>query len=50
MQTKAGRELTEKLALDLLERDGIPVIWLLHLTAVKAQAMGTRGRPRPCLR
>ena len=50
MQTKAGRDLTEKLALNLLERDGIPVIWLLHLTAVKAQAMGTRGRPRPCLR
>ncbi len=40
MRTKAGRELTEKLALDLLERDGIPVIWLLHLTAAKAYGDG----------
>ena len=40
MQTKAGRDLAEKLALNLLERDGIPVIWLLHLTAVKAHGDG----------
>jgi hypothetical protein len=43
MQTKAGRELTEKLALELLERDGMPVIRLLHLTA--AEAYGD-GQPR----
>jgi hypothetical protein len=40
MQTKAGREFTEKLALDLLEREGIPVIWLLHLTAARAHGDG----------
>jgi hypothetical protein len=40
MQTKAGREWTEKLALDLLERDGMRVIWLLHLTAAKAHGDG----------
>jgi hypothetical protein len=40
MQTKAVRELTEKLALELLERDGMPVIWLLHLTAAKARGDG----------
>ena len=28
--------MTETLALNLLERDGIPVIWLLHLAAAKA--------------
>jgi len=45
MQTKAGRELTEKLALIQLERDGMPVIWLLHLTAAKALGDGhARGR------
>ena len=45
MQTKAGRELTEKLALNQVERDGIPVIWLLHLTAAKALGDGhARGR------
>jgi hypothetical protein len=40
MQTKAVRELTEKLALNLLERDGIRVIWLLHRTAVQARGDG----------
>jgi hypothetical protein len=40
MQTQAVRELTEKLALELLERDGMPVIWLLHLTAAKAYGDG----------
>jgi len=43
MQTKACRALTEKAALDLLERDGIAVIWLLHLTATKAYR---EGHPR----
>jgi hypothetical protein len=43
MQTNAIRELTEKLALNLLERDGLSVIWLLHRTA--AQALGD-GHPR----
>jgi hypothetical protein len=43
MQTKACRALTEKVALDLLERDGIAVIWLLHLTATKAYR---EGHPR----
>jgi hypothetical protein len=43
MQTKAGRAMTERLALDLLERDGSAVIWLLHLTA--ARACGD-GHPR----
>src|SRR5438477_6613922 len=40
MQTEAGRELTEKLALELLECDGLPVIWLLHLTAARARGDG----------
>jgi hypothetical protein len=40
MQTKAARELAEKLALELLERDGMPVIWLLYLTAAKAYGDG----------
>jgi hypothetical protein len=39
-QTKARRTLTEKLALDLLERDGIAVIWNIHLTAVEAYRDG----------
>jgi hypothetical protein len=43
MQTKACLALTEKVALDLLERDGIAVIWLLHLTATKAYR---EGHPR----
>ena len=40
MQTKLGREFTEKLALDLMERDGMPVIWLLHLAAARAHGDG----------
>jgi hypothetical protein len=40
MQTKACRDYAEKVALDLLERDGIAVIWLLHLTATQAYRDG----------
>ena len=43
MQNTAVRELAEKVALELLERDGMPVIWLLHLTAAKAHR---EGHPR----
>ena len=42
MQNTAVRELAEKVALELLERDGMPVIWLLQLTAAKAQGDGQR--------
>jgi hypothetical protein len=35
-----ARRLNEELALDLLKRDGIAVIWLLHLTAAKAHREG----------
>jgi hypothetical protein len=38
-----ARRLNEELALDLLKRDGIAVIWLLHLTAGKAHR---EGHPR----
>jgi hypothetical protein len=40
MQNTAARELAEKVALELLERDGMPVVWLLHLTACKARGDG----------
>jgi hypothetical protein len=46
MQTEAGRELTEKLALELLERDGLRVIWLLHRTAAQARGDGHPPRGR----
>jgi hypothetical protein len=40
MHNTAVRELAEKVALELLERDGMPVIWLLHVTAAKAHGDG----------
>jgi hypothetical protein len=46
MQNTAARELAEKVALELLERDGMPVIWLLHLTAAKAHGDGHPGGGR----
>jgi hypothetical protein len=37
---EAGHPLHEKIALDLLESDGIATIWLLHLIAARAYRDG----------
>jgi hypothetical protein len=39
MQTKAGHYLIEKLAMTLLQHDGIKAIELLHLAAAKARGL-----------
>lgn len=40
MHPKAFSELNQKIALDLLARDGIEVVWTLHLKAAKAHREG----------
>ena len=43
MESANPRRLAKELAQNLLQRDGIAVIWLLHLAAAKAHR---EGQPR----
>ena len=40
MDSKAEREFHEGIACDLLARDGIAIVWRLHLNATKASRDG----------
>ena len=42
MPRASSRALTERVALDLLQSDGIAAVWQLHLTATTAYRIGNR--------